>query len=339
MSDTHFMQRALELASLGLGSVSPNPMVGCVIVHEGKVIGEGFHQKYGEAHAEVNAIKDVKDHSLLRDCTAYVTLEPCAHHGKTPPCADLLISKNVGKVVIACRDPFEKVDGKGIEKLQKAGVEVQLGMLEDEAIKINKRFFTFHQQKRPYVILKWAQTKDGFLARENGDSKWISNAYSRQLVHKWRTEEAAILVGKNTAITDNPSLTARDWKGRNPTRVLLDRTLQVPQNNVLFNEEAPTIIFNTVKDHAEGTNSWIKLDDLTPQQILAHLYEEKIQSIIIEGGSQVLNSFIESDCWDEARVFTSAKEFSEGIKAPILKGNTVGEHSIQGDKLTITYKH
>ena len=335
MDDSRYMQRALELAELGRGSVSPNPMVGCVIVHQGKIIGEGYHKKYGEAHAEVNAIHSVKDHSVFPECTAYVTLEPCAHHGKTPPCADLLIEKKIKRIVVACRDPFGQVDGKGIEKLQKAGLDVQLGMLEKEAIELNKRFFTSVQKERPYVILKWAQTSDGFVARENYGSKWISNSYSRQLVHKWRGEEDAILVGKNTAIHDNPTLTVREWSGKNPIRILLDSNLEVPKSANLFKNEAPTLILNSIKEEKSGAIEWIKTDMNNPWSVLRKLHERKIQSVIIEGGSQVLNSFINENCWDEARVFISETTFGKGIAAPEIEGKVEKEEPIFADQLTI----
>ncbi|WP_425390071.1 bifunctional diaminohydroxyphosphoribosylaminopyrimidine deaminase/5-amino-6-(5-phosphoribosylamino)uracil reductase RibD [Ekhidna sp.] len=335
MNDSRYMQRALELAELGRGSVSPNPMVGCVIVHQVKIIGEGYHKKYGEAHAEVNAIHSVNDHSIFPESTVYVTLEPCAHHGKTPPCADLLIEKKIKRIVVACRDPFDQVDGKGIEKLQKAGLEVELGVLEKESIELNKRFFTSVQKERPYVILKWAQTSDGFVARENYDSKWISNSYSRQLVHKWRTDEDAILVGKNTAIHDNPSLTAREWTGRNPVRVLLDSNLEVPKNANLFKNEAPTLVLNSIKEEKTENIEWLKTDLNNPWSVLRKLYERNIQSVIIEGGSQVLNSFINENCWDEARVFTSETTFGKGIAAPEVEGKVEKEETIFADQLTI----
>lgn len=332
------MRRALDLAELGRGRVSPNPMVGCVIVHKDKIIGEGYHQKYGEAHAEVNAIDSVKGHSLLPESTAYVTLEPCAHQGKTPPCADLLIEKKLKRVVVACRDPFDKVDGKGIEKLKQTGIQVEVGVLEKEARKLNKRFFTSIQKERPYVILKWAQTKDGFIARENYDSKWISNPYSRQLVHKWRTEEDAILVGKNTAIYDDPLLTAREWNGKNPIRILLDRNLEVSKEYNLFNSDAPTLVLNTIKEEKSGNIEWVKTDMNNPWSVIRQLHERNIRSVIIEGGSQVLNSFINENCWDEARVFTSSSIFEKGIAAPEIEGKIENEEAIFADQLT-TYKN
>lgn len=337
MNDQHYMNRALQLASLGLGSVSPNPMVGCVIVHDDIIIGEGFHQKYGEAHAEVNAINSVRHQELLPNTIAYVTLEPCAHHGKTPPCANLLVSKKIKKVVIATTDPFDKVDGKGIQILQSAGIEVTVGVLEEQAQELNRRFFTFHEKKRPYVILKWAQTSDGFIARENYDSKWISNAYSRQLTHKWRTEEDGILVGKNTAIHDNPALTARDWMGPNPTRILLDSNLVVPNTSTIFHEDTKTLIINVLKNEKKETNNWIKVDAINPRTVLSNLYREQIQSVIIEGGSQVLNSFIQENCWDEARIFTSHSSFGKGIKSPPIEGTVKSTESVVDDELTILH--
>lgn len=334
MSDHLFMRRALELAALGRGHVSPNPMVGCVIVHDDRIIGEGFHQKYGQAHAEVNAIRSVSDPSLLAESTVYVTLEPCAHFGKTPPCADLLIEKKVKRVVIATVDPFAKVNGEGIKKLKAANMEVAVGLWEAEATKLNSRFFTFHQQKRPYIILKWAQTRDGYIARENYDAKWISNAYSRQLAHKWRTEEDAILVGKNTAIYDNPSLTSREWIGRNPVRILLDHTLQVPLENNLFDSASHTLVINALKNDINGKNEWIKVDEITPKAISKILFDRNIQSVIIEGGTQVLNSFIYEKCWDEARVFVSSMSFGLGIKAPGIEQKTCRNcESILDDQL------
>lgn len=332
------MKRALELAELGRGYVSPNPMVGCVIVHQDKIIGEGYHRKYGEAHSEVNAINDVKDNSLLRESTAFVTLEPCAHKGKTPPCADLLIKKQLKRVVIATRDPFEQVDGKGIDKLKEAGIEVTVGILESDAIQLNQRFFTSINKKRPYVILKWAQTSDGFVARENYDSKWISNTSSRQLVHKWRTEEDAILVGKNTAIHDNPQLTSREWTGRNPIRVLLDSNLEVQRTSNLFNGEAPTLILNSLKEEKQRNIEWIKTEMNNPWSVLRKLQEHKVQSVIIEGGYQVLNSFINENCWDEARIFISEEKFEKGIPAPAIEGKIESEEAIFTDQL-ITYRN
>lgn len=335
MSDKSYMMRALELAQLGTGSVSPNPLVGCVIVHEGKIIGEGHHQRFGEAHAEVNAINSVENSALLSSSTVYVTLEPCAHHGKTPPCADLLIEKKVKRVVIASEDPFKEVSGKGIQKLKDAGIQVEVGLLEKEANEQNRRFRTYIKENRPYIILKWAETSDGFIARENNDSKWISNGASRQLVHKWRTEEDAILVGKKTALHDNPQLTAREWKGKNPVRVLLDRNLEVDSNAALFDQAAKTIVFNEVKSEESDNIRWIQVNDFSPAQLTASLRGLEIQSVIIEGGRQTLNSFIKEDCWDEARVFISDKTFGNGIKAPEITGDMLKKELIFEDCLKI----
>ncbi|MEP1094926.1 MAG: bifunctional diaminohydroxyphosphoribosylaminopyrimidine deaminase/5-amino-6-(5-phosphoribosylamino)uracil reductase RibD [Cyclobacteriaceae bacterium] len=337
-ADINFMKRALELAELGRGYVSPNPMVGCVIVYENKIIGEGYHKRFGEAHAEVHALASVENQALIHESTAYVTLEPCAHHGRTPPCADLLVERGIKRVVIASSDPFVKVNGKGIQKLMDANIRVEMDVLRDEGDELNSRFMTFHEKNRPFVILKWAQTSDGFIARENFDSKWISNEKSRQLVHKWRSEEDAILVGTNTAIHDNPSLTVREWEGRNPTRILLDSNLEVDQDTNLFNREASTLIFNTSLEKEEGLNKWVKIEDITAKSILRKLHEQNIQSIIVEGGTQTLNSFIEEDCWDEARIFTASEKFGSGISAPKIEGKLIGEETFSGDILK-TYRN
>jgi len=332
--DERYMSRAIELAKLGLGRVSPNPMVGCLIVHEGEIIGEGNHRKYGEAHAEVNAIASVVDQSLLKKSTAYVTLEPCAHQGKTPPCADLLIEKKVKKVVIGCRDSFDQVDGKGIERLKLAGIEVVVGVLGNECRNLNKRFFTFVEKKRPYVILKWAQTNDGFLARENGDSRWISNQYSRQLVHKWRAEEDAILVGKNTAMHDNPSLTVRDWKGQNPIRIVIDNRLELSHDLKLFDGSVRTLVLNVKEDDQSSGVEYLKYDE-SIRNLLHRLYEQKIQSLIVEGGAKTLKSFTDAEMWDEARIFTSNTNFERGIEAPNIGGRMLGGREVMGDRLEI----
>lgn len=333
-----YMRRAIELARLGIGHVSPNPMVGCVIVHEDRIIGEGYHQKYGEAHAEVNAVNSVSDSSLFPDSTAYVTLEPCAHHGKTPPCADLLIEKKMGRVIVGCQDSFDQVDGEGIKRMRAAGIEVEVGILENECRRLNKCFFTFVEKKRPFVILKWAQTEDGFIARENYDSKWISNSQSRQLVHKWRAEEDAILVGKNTAKYDNPSLTVREWVGQNPTRIVIDNQLELSTDLNLFDGSVPTIVMNLQKDEESNNLIYAKYDG-SIQDLLSKLYQSKIQSVIIEGGSKILQSFIEQELWDEARVFTSHQKFVNGIAAPSISGELISHTEIIGDKLQFLERH
>ncbi len=330
-----FMLRAFELALLGVGYVSPNPRVGCVIVHDAKIIGEGWHQKYGEAHAEVNAINAVQDKSLLRESTVYVNLEPCSHFGKTPPCAELLIQHQVKKVVISNVDTNPLVGGEGIKKLRTAGIEVATGMLERQGLELNKRFFTFIEKQRPYIILKWAQTADGFVAKSNYESKWISNEYSRQLVHQWRSEEDAVMVGTQTAEHDNPTLTVREWTGRNPVRIVIDRFLRLPESLNLFDRIQRTICYNVLK-HEERTNlSLIQLDE---KDFILHLvrdlFKRKIQSVIIEGGTQTLQSFIDAGLWDEARVFTSNLTFGVGIASPAFHGETLFEQTIFGDKLS-----
>lgn len=335
-SNEIFMQRALQLATLGFGNVSPNPMVGCVVVHENQIIGEGFHQNYGELHAEPNAIHSVKDQSLLSKSILYVNLEPCSHWGKTPPCADLIIEKKIPKVVIANLDPNPLVAGKGIEKLKYAGIEVVVGILEKEGNWLNRRFFTNQTKKRPYIILKWAQTQDGNIARENFDSKWISNQYSRQLVHKWRSEEDAILVGFNTSLQDNPQLNVREMAGRNPIRLLIDKNLQIPSSHHLFDQSQKTIVFNSLKSGVENGVEFIQLkqeDDLNP--LLFALFERKVQSIIVEGGTKTLQKFIDQDLWDEARIFTSKSVFEKGIKAPKIGGKLISKQNILGDDLEI----
>ena len=335
MNDEQYMSRALDLAQRGLMTVSPNPMVGCVIVHDGNIIGEGYHERYGEGHAEVNAIKSVKETHLLPESTVYVTLEPCSHFGKTPPCADLLIEKRVRRVVVCNVDPNPQVAGRGLQKLRDAGIEVETGLLEELGSELNKRFFTFHQKHRPYVILKWAQTTDGFVARENFDSKWISGSQSRQLVHKWRAEEDAIMVGTNTARYDNPSLTVRDWEGKNPIRIILDRRLELAADLNIFDGNVPTYVFTERKEKPFSTVQYIHVDQLNPANILQALYDLKIQSVFIEGGSKVLSSFIDAKLWDEARIFTSEQLFQKGISAPTIFGKQSSEEMIDQDRLTI----
>ncbi|HJP63902.1 MAG TPA: bifunctional diaminohydroxyphosphoribosylaminopyrimidine deaminase/5-amino-6-(5-phosphoribosylamino)uracil reductase RibD [Mucilaginibacter sp.] len=340
-----YMQRCLELAALGIGSVSPNPMVSAVIVHEGKIIGEGYHQQYGQAHAEVNAVNSVLSkqdnvEELLRNSTVYVSLEPCAHYGKTPPCADLIIKYRIPKVVVGCRDPFDQVDGKGIEKLQQAGIEVISGMLEDECKWLNRRFFTRVQKKRPYVILKWAQTGDGFFAPADKRQFWITGEESRRLVHQWRSEEDAILVGKNTVAIDNPQLNTRLWPGKSPKRVVIDRQLELSRELHVYDQSVETLVFNEVKTDIDGKIKYIALEDFerfVPQYILFQLYLQDIQSVIIEGGAHTLNSFIEAGLWDEARIFTGKAVLGQGIKAPYITGAEAEESLIGADRLQILY--
>jgi diaminohydroxyphosphoribosylaminopyrimidine deaminase / 5-amino-6-(5-phosphoribosylamino)uracil reductase len=338
-----YMQRCIELAELGLGNVSPNPMVGAVVVHNDRIIGEGYHHKYGEVHAEVNAINQVIAHfpnatELLKNATIYVSLEPCAHYGKTPPCADLIIKHHIPKVIIGCRDPFDQVNGKGIEKLVDAGIEVITGVLETECKWLNRRFFTRVQKQRPYVILKWAQTADGFFAPDNSSQFWITGDESKKLVHQWRGEEDAVLVGKKTVAIDNPQLNVRYGHGKQPKRVIIDRKLDLNTNLHVFDQSVETLIFNEIKMDVDGKNKYIALEDFeryVPQYILFQLYLQDIQSVIIEGGAYTLNSFIESGLWDESRIFTGNINLKQGIKAPSITGNIAGEFQSGPDKLKI----
>ncbi len=334
-----WMQRALDLAEMGRGHVSPNPMVGCVIVHNDKIIGEGYHQKYGGPHAEVNAINSVTAPNLLPESTCYVTLEPCAHFGKTPPCADLLVAKKVKRVVIASMDTNPLVGGKGVQKLKDAGVEVSTGVLEQQARNLNCRFFTMIEKKRPYILLKWAQTADGFIARNNFDSKWISSEQSRMMVHQWRAEEDAILVGTNTALHDNPKLDVRDWHGKSPLRLVIDKNLRLPTDFNLFDRSLPTIVYNLKKAEESENLNWVKIGEKDfLQNMLADLHERKVQSVLVEGGSFLLNSLMALGLWDEARVFECPALFNEGIMAPSLKDAPAETIQLQADTLKI-YHH
>jgi diaminohydroxyphosphoribosylaminopyrimidine deaminase / 5-amino-6-(5-phosphoribosylamino)uracil reductase len=332
--DELFMQRAMELAVLGRGNVSPNPLVGCVIVHENKIIGEGWHKKFGEAHAEVNALESVKNKSLLPESTVFVTLEPCSHFGKTPPCVDLLIEHKVKKVMIANLDTHPKVSGEGIKKLREAGIDVITGILDKPGRELNKRFFTQAEKHRPYILLKWAQTADGFMARENYESKWISNEFARQLVHKWRSEEDAVLVGTKTAFHDNPQLNVRNWTGRNPVRVVIDRFLKLSEKLHVFDRTQKTIVYNIMKHEAHANLLLIRLEeDDFLHQMMNDLLRHNIQSMMVEGGTQTLQFFIDAGLWDEARVFVSKRSFGKGIGAPRITGNLFHEENVMTDKL------
>jgi len=337
MNPSLFMQRALDLAERGKGAVRPNPLVGCVLVHEGNIIGEGYHEQYGGPHAEVNAIASVTDPKLLTDATAYVSLEPCSHWGKTPPCANLLVEKGIKSVVVATLDPNPLVAGKGVKLIEQAGISVQVGLLEQEARWQNRRFFCQQEKHRPYVILKWAQTQDGFIARENFDSKWISGTQSRQLAHQWRAEEQAILVGKNTALHDNPRLNVRDWTGTDPIRVVLDSKLELPADLHLFDQQIPTLCYNLLKSEKLTNLEWVQLPQLSPEALLADLHARQIQSVLIEGGSQTLTQFLAAGLWDEARVFTAPIQFERGIAAPKLTQTPAESHAIGEDQLDIYY--
>jgi len=342
--DEKYMQRCLTLAIKGKTKVKPNPMVGCVIVHKGKIIGESYHKEYGKAHAEVNAINSVNDHSLLMESTLYVNLEPCAHHGKTPPCSDLIVEKKLKRVVVGCKDSFAKVAGKGIEKMQKAGIEVTVGILEDESLELNKAFFTFHQKKRPYIILKWAQTLDGYIdvKRKPSDPigvNWITDTNLKMIVHKWRSEEDAILVGAGTAINDNPELNTREWFGENPLRILLSEYNKINFSSKLLDDSIKTLVF-TDKDIQDKKNTHffnINFKENTLNHLLDILYNKEIQTIIIEGGQNALQSFIDNNLWDEARVLIGNKTFGEGLKAPIFnkKHNEIFIYS--DDKILFYY--
>ncbi len=319
-------------------------MVGSVIVHKNKIIGEGWHQTYGGPHAEVNAIKAVKDSSLLSKSIIYVSLEPCSHFGKTPPCSDLIIASGIKKIVIGTVDPFEKVAGKGVKKLLDAGCEVLVGLLEKECWDLNKRFFTFHHKKRPYIILKWAQTEDGFIApefQEDRNPVWITNKYSKQLVHKWRSEEQAILIGTNTAVKDNPKLNTRLWKGKDPTRIVIDRNLRIPGNSALFDSTVKTIVIceNCDPDRVNNSDNLIfepiNFSEEIATQICEVLHRHEIQSVIVEGGSKTLQTFIDAGLWDETRIFTGNKKFRNGIKSPEFTGNLSFEQQVEDDNLKI----
>ncbi|GAB3250499.1 bifunctional diaminohydroxyphosphoribosylaminopyrimidine deaminase/5-amino-6-(5-phosphoribosylamino)uracil reductase RibD [Larkinella harenae] len=335
------MSRALELARLGRGHVSPNPMVGCVIVHNQRIIGEGWHRQYGGPHAEVNAVRSVTDETLLPEATVYVTLEPCSHFGKTPPCADLLIEKRVKKVVVCNDDPNPLVAGKGLAKLRAAGIEVETGLLADEGRELNRRFFTFIEQQCPYLILKWAETADGFMAPADFRPMPISGALSRQLVHKWRTEEDAFLIGTNTARYDNPQLNVRLWSGRNPVRVVIDKLLQLPSSLHLFDSFQPTLVYSTVPAQTE-TDSRTTYVSLNPEadfltQLVADLYRKKIQSVVVEGGAVLLNSFLERGLWDEVKIFKSSHVLGAGLAAPVVRGRLVDTERI-GEDWLMTYR-
>ncbi|MBK7376373.1 MAG: bifunctional diaminohydroxyphosphoribosylaminopyrimidine deaminase/5-amino-6-(5-phosphoribosylamino)uracil reductase RibD [Ferruginibacter sp.] len=318
------MQRCLQLAGSGAGHTAPNPMVGAVLVYKDSIIGEGYHRQYGEAHAEVNCINSVcaADKELIARSILYVSLEPCAHFGKTPPCTGLIIENKIPAVVIGCRDSFNEVNGKGIEKLEAAGIQVTVGVLEKESLALNRRFFTFHDRKRPYIIVKWAQSSDGKIAGAGTSRILISNEFSNRLVHKWRSEEAAILVGKNTALRDDPSLTTRHWPGKSPVRLVIDKELKLPAYLKLFDGSGDTIIFNYLKTGDEGKLHYQQLgrnEDLLKQLLLV-LYERKLQSVIVEGGTKLLQSFIDAGLWDEARVLCNRHlTIGNGPEAPVLK--------------------
>nr|WP_234416014.1 bifunctional diaminohydroxyphosphoribosylaminopyrimidine deaminase/5-amino-6-(5-phosphoribosylamino)uracil reductase RibD [Allomuricauda amoyensis] len=335
----------MELGKKGLGTTAPNPMVGCVIVHDGKIIGEGFTSPYGGPHAEVNAINSVKDKSVLSRASLYVTLEPCSHYGKTPPCADLIVKHNIPEVFIGLKDPHEKVAGKGIQKLEESGCKVTVGILEKECREHHKRFLTYQEKKRPYIILKWAETQDGFMAPDNTKREdkpepyWITNPYSRQLVHQWRSEEQAILVGTNTVLEDNPKLNTRDWVGKNPIRIVLDKNLRIGPEFHVLDGSVKTIVLTQQMDatkYIDGV-AYEVLDFNKPlaQQMCDALHKHSINSVIVEGGSKTLQTFIDDGLWDEARIFTGTVRFGNGIAAPKLKAALQHRETILSDILSI----
>ena len=328
-----YIKRCLQIAKNGLGTTRPNPMVGAIIVYNNSIIGEGFTSAYGKNHAEVNAINAVKDKSLLHKSTLYVTLEPCSHFGKTPPCSDVIITHSIPRVVIGCIDDNPEVAGKGIAKLKASGCDVIVGVLEEACKNHHKRFFTFHNKKRPYIILKWAETKDGFISPKTKIEQkpvWITNEFSRQVVHKWRAEEQAILVGTNTVIEDNPSLNVRNWQGENPIRVVLDKTSKLKDDYEVFNNISKTI---------RMTQNDINFQHPIAHQICKLLYKRNVNSIIVEGGAKTLQTFIDEDLWDEARIFIGATYFKEGLKAPKINGQLILETTILEDTLKIITKN
>ena len=331
----------MSIAKKGIGYSRPNPSVGAVIVWNNTIIGEGYTSSYGGNHAEVNAINSVKDKTLLKEATIYVTLEPCSHHGKTPPCADLIIKYQFKKVVIGCIDSNRLVAGKGVERLKKAGVDVLVGVLESECLYHHRRFFTVQEKKRPYIILKWAETKDSFIAplsKEKQQPVWISNQYSQQLVHQWRSQEHAIMVGTSTVIDDNPTLNVRSWSGQNPVRIVLDRSLRIPKTATIFDKSVQTIVITEVGAKPQQFDKNLIFEEIyfsknIAIQICEVLQKNKIQSVIIEGGLQTLQTFIDEDLWDEARVFVGDKEFKEGVPSPKLNRVTNEEMNLHTDVL------
>lgn len=320
--DELYMHRCLQLAVQAAGHTAPNPMVGAVIVANGQIIGEGYHHRCGEPHAEVNAINSVKDTALLKDSTIYVNLEPCAHFGKTPPCCDLIISKGIPRVVVGSVDPHDKVAGKGIERMRAHGIDVTVGVCEEECLKLNRRFFTFHTKNRPFIMLKWAQSEDGFIdfVRSNGDNPpvKISTPITKALNHQIRTQESAILVGTNTAVLDNPHLTVTKWHGNNPIRLVVDRQLRIPQNSRIFDNAAPTVVFTEqeVEDYANISFEHINFKKNIVPQILNYLYQHNVLSLIVEGGSQLLQAFIDGGYWDECHIETAPCKLGNGVPAP-----------------------
>ena len=334
----YFIDKCISLARKGALEVSPNPMVGCVIVNNGEIIGEGYHKEYGKNHAEVNAIHSVKDKSELKNSILYVNLEPCCHHGKTPPCTDLIIKYNIPKVVIGCIDTFSKVSGQGIKKLKDNSVEVIYGVLKKDCVELNKRFFCYHIKKRPYIILKWAKSKDNFIAPINQEKPfWMTSEKSKKLVHSWRAEEDAILIGRKTVLADNPSLTVRMCEGKNPKRIIIDKELSLDKKSNVFDDQAETVVFNNIKSAIIDKTTYLKADfNNLNEEILNQLYNRDILSLIIEGGTITINSFIEKNLYDEIRVFTTEKLLKNGVNSPALPDiNLIKTMMINNDKLEV----
>lgn len=335
--DQQHMKRCLDLASRGLGYVQPNPLVGCVIARGLQTLAEGYHTRFGAAHAEIEALQNLSDNFEPEACTLYVNLEPCCHSGKTPPCTDAILSSGIKRIVVGCTDPNPLVSGGGLKILRDHQLEVVVGVLESECHELNRRFETFQVQKRPYVILKWAQTSDGFIARDDLTSKWISSEESRLLVHRWRHEEAAILVGSRTAKIDNPQLSVRHLKGINPVRMVIDRKRRLPKQLKIFDTSIPTFVLCDSAGTTQTNLDFLVCDFEKPlaPQVLAHCYKLGLSSLIVEGGSTTLQHFIDSQCWDEARVFVSPRQFGSGIMAPNLRQKDTGGQHIGGDELLV----
>ncbi|MBL4605245.1 MAG: bifunctional diaminohydroxyphosphoribosylaminopyrimidine deaminase/5-amino-6-(5-phosphoribosylamino)uracil reductase RibD [Flavobacteriaceae bacterium] len=349
MKHEHYIKRCLEIAQKGIGFTRPNPSVGAVLVVDDKIIGEGFTSPYGGNHAEVNAIESVLDKELLKEATIYVTLGPCSHFGKTPPCSDLIIRSGIKKVVIGCVDSNSLVSGRGIERLKNTGIDVEVGILEKECRAHHKRFFTFHNEQRPYIILKWAESFDGFIApkeRKEQAPVWITNEVSRQLVHQWRSQEHAILVGTNTVLEDNPKLNVRNWEGENPIRIVIDRELKIPKDLHVYDQSVKTVFIyshEVENSFKKVISKGLEIEELVFEpidfskpiafQICTLLYKHQIQSLIVEGGAKTLQTFIEEGLWDEARVFVGDVSFEKGVKAPIFNNTSIREKKIQGDIL------
>ena len=339
--DEYFMAEAMALAENAIGYTSPNPMVGAVLVHDGEIVGQGYHMKYGEAHAEVNCINSVtkENQHLIKDSVLYVTLEPCAHHGKTPPCVDLIIANEIKEVVIATLDPFEEVNGRGVEILKTAGIKVKTEVLYFEARFQNRRFFWYHENKQPYIILKWAETADGFMASADNERLMITGEESNMLVHQWRSEEDAIMIGSRTAILDDPLLTVRHVEGPSPIRIVINTDDELPLTLKMFNDGLPTIVFNTEKEEVQGSVVYKKVDILNgPEELLSALYDLKIQSVIVEGGARLLQYFLDHGCWNEIRRITNTTlNIGEGISVPNLPTDveTVLEQMYGNDRVTV----